>query len=203
MKEYKNLYYVEEITKKIFILLFFHEKKMKEEIKNDIQDIYDFKKYYLINSKWLKEYKEYFLYETIIKKLNKFKYKDYSYNRIKIEFNNISKQDIGQIQLYSDTKISEYLRDASNLIFENKEIESKIINNEYPSQSHEFNYYNTPEEFELINKDIYELLKKEEFFYNMNKNIKNSLSYEVLLGNNQIIKLKIKKKKKKIIYLII
>jgi hypothetical protein len=26
-KEYKNLYYVEELTKKIFILLYFHEKK--------------------------------------------------------------------------------------------------------------------------------------------------------------------------------
>jgi hypothetical protein len=44
-KEYKNLYYVEELTKKIFILLYFHEKKIEDKINNNIKDIYNFKKY--------------------------------------------------------------------------------------------------------------------------------------------------------------
>jgi hypothetical protein len=187
--EYKNLYYVEDITKKIFVLLYFHENKIKKKIKDDIKDIYNFKKYYLINSNWLKEYKDYFLYDTIAKKLKK--YNNYTYNRIKAELNYISKIEIGQIQLYSDTKISNNLRDALKLKYENKKIESKIIDNDCKASfcpaSVEEKFYNTPEEFELINEDIYELIIKEEFFYNMKEDIKNTLSFEVLLGNNQII----------------
>ena len=37
-EEYKNLYYVEDITKKIFVLLYFNEIRMKEKIKMDITD---------------------------------------------------------------------------------------------------------------------------------------------------------------------
>ena len=184
-KEFKNLYYVEEIRKKIFVLFYFHEKKMKEKIKKDIKDIYNFKKYYLINSQWLNEYKEFFSYDIIIKKLRK--YEDYSYNRIKTELNYIAKQGIRQIKINGETKISEYLRDASNLIFENNQILSTIDFNDFQSSSSSDKIYNTPKEFELIDEDIYELLLKEEFLYNINKDIKNLLSYEILLGNNQII----------------
>ena len=80
-KEYKNLYYVGDITKKILILLYFYEEKIKKKIQNQNKDIYKFKKYYLINSSWLNEYKEFFSYDMIKKKLDK-KFKDYSYNRI-------------------------------------------------------------------------------------------------------------------------
>ena len=110
--EYKFLYYVEDVTKKIFLLLYFHEKKMKEKIKKKIKNIYNFKKYYLINKDWLKDYKEYFLYDFIIKKLDE-KYQNYSYEKIRVDLDNISKNEIGQIILYLDTKIPEDLRKNS------------------------------------------------------------------------------------------
>ena len=69
VEEYKNLYYVEEITKKIFVLLYYNEKIIQQKIKKEIKDIYNFKKYYLINRDWLKEYKEFFLYDFFEKKI--------------------------------------------------------------------------------------------------------------------------------------
>ena len=127
--EYKNLYYVEEITIKIFILLYFNEIKIQNIIKNKIKDVYNFKEYYLINKKWLNEYKEFFLYDFIIKKIeeeinidnnnNNAAIKDnnnnYSYNKAKFNLNNIVKK-IGKIRLYAETKIDNKIRDANNLI---------------------------------------------------------------------------------------
>ena len=191
--EYKNLYYVEEITKKIFILLYFNEQIIKQKIKKNIKDIYNFKKYYLINKKWLNEYKEFFLYDIIIKKLKE-NYNNYSYKRSKNELNKIS-SDLGQIRLFSETKISNDLRNAKKLISETTKINLKNEvneneNNEYQQDTAEIEdidkAYFVPNNFYLINEDIYYLLKKEEFFYNMNEEIEDKLSYEILLGNNQI-----------------
>ena len=188
-KEYKNLYYVGDITKKILILLYFYEEKIKNKIKSKIKDVYKFKKYYLINSSWLNEYKEFFSYDIIKKKLDK-KYKDYSYNRIKTELNNISKKDIGQIKLYGGSIASNNIRDTSILMVDNNKIKTKNYESS-DSQSlasgPEIKFFDIPEDFELINEDIFELLMKEEFFYNMNEDVKNKISYDVLLGNNQII----------------
>ena len=193
--EYKFLYYVEDVTKKIFLLLYFHEKKMKEKIKKKIKNIYNFKKYYLINKDWLKDYKEYFLYDFIIKKLDE-KYQNYSYEKIKVELDNISKNEIGQIILYLDTKIPKDLR--KNSYFKCKTNEIKMLeinggntNNDYIQETIEPEESNTsieiPDEFELINEDIYELLSKEEFFYNNIEEDKDKILYEILFGNNQII----------------
>jgi len=165
------------------------KKKIKKKIKSQIKDIYKFKKYYLINSNWLNEYKEFFSYDVIKKKLDK-KYKDYSYNRIKTELNNISKKDIGQIKLYGDSTISNNLRDTFYLQVDNNKVKTKNYESS-DSQSltsqPEIKFIDIPEEFELINEDIFELLMKEEFIYNMNEDVKNKISYDVLLGNNQII----------------
>ena len=68
IKKFKNLYYVEDITKKIFILLYINELKLKYKVKRHITHNYKFKKYYLINKNWLERYKKFFLYDFIIKK---------------------------------------------------------------------------------------------------------------------------------------
>ena len=194
IKDYKNLYYVEEITKKIFVLLYYNEKKIQEKIKNEIKDVYNFEKYYLINTNWLDDYKEFFSYESVIKKIKK-NLKDYSYEKIKIELNDIVKRKIGQIKLYNETKVPNDIRNVSKLESGSKRIKFIKDNNENksfeyngPSEEEQQNLpFFIPNEFELINEDIFELLMKEEFFYNMNDKIKKILSYEVLFGNNQII----------------
>ena len=200
--EYKNLYYVEEITKKIFILLIFNEKILKEKIRNKIKDIYNFKKYYLINKDWLKKYKDYFLFDQIKKKIE-LKYQNYSYKRIKCELDNISRNEIGRIMLYNETKIPKELRNYSKLKPIIKEIKLKKFNNdnkEYLQETIE-NEENTlfieiPTNFVIINEDIFDLLKKEEFFYNKKEDNKDALLYEILLGNNQIIIKNTQKEKK-------
>ena len=59
---YKNLYYVKDLTKKIFILFYFNEKKIiiQNKLKKRTKDIYNFEKYYLINNNWIKDYKQFF-----------------------------------------------------------------------------------------------------------------------------------------------
>ena len=42
------------------------------------------------------------------------------------------------------------------------------------------NYY-------FINNEIFELLKQEEFFLNMNEKVKNKIEYQILIGNNRIM----------------
>ena len=194
-EKYKNLYYVDDITKKIFILLHFHEKKMVEKLKTKIKNVYKFKKYYLINKNWLKEYKEYFLYDLIIKKLDE-KYENYSYEKIKFNLDNLSKNEIGQIILYRDTNIPEDLREDSDfkcdikkiyiteLITENKKDD---INQETIEPEERNTFIDIPNDFELINEDIYELFTKEEFFYDKIEKHQKEIFYEILFGNNQII----------------
>ena len=194
-KEYKNLYYVEEITKKIFILLYFHEKKFQEKLKNKIKDIYNIKKYYLVNSEWLEEYKQFFLYDLIKEKLDE-KYQNYSYKKIKSELDNIS-NEIGQIRLYNETQIPDKIREDFNLQSKTKIIETiknndnKNINYAFPQETIEpeeiKKIIEVPINFDLINEDIFELLIKEEFFYNKIEKNKEKLLYEILIGNNQII----------------
>ena len=94
-KKYKNLYYLEEITKKIFVLLHFNEQFIHNKLKKNIKDIYNFKRYYLINNEWLKEYKEFFLYDFVEKKIEfEYKNKNYSYNRIKHSLEDTEKKKI-------------------------------------------------------------------------------------------------------------
>ena len=48
IKNFKNLYYVEDLTKKIFILLYINEQRIKYKYKKQIKNTSKFKKYYLI-----------------------------------------------------------------------------------------------------------------------------------------------------------
>ena len=208
IEEYKNLYYVEELTKKIFILLYVNELKLKDKAKQEIKDFYNFKNYYLINKKWFEEYKDFFLYALIIKKLENIinnddernnqninmdkKDKIYSYKKVKYNLDDIS-YNIGQIKLYNKTKISNTLRNAKNLIPEKKKIliKKKAEKNEEYQLTEEpelvKNELNIPTEFYIINEDIFELLKKEQFFYNLNNDIMDEIKYKILIGNNNLI----------------
>ena len=190
IKEYKNLYYVEEITKKIFVLLYFFERNIKNKIKRDIKDIYNFKKYYLINNNWMKEYKEFFMYDFIKKRLdNEYKDSDNSYKKIKNSLDNVVRDKIGQIRLYNETKLPHFIRNANNLECKNENYLIYIFkdNNQQETLEREQkeNIY-TPDDFCIIDEYIYNLLIQEEFFYNLDK-IGNKISFDVLLGNNQII----------------
>ena len=191
IKEYKNLYYVEEVTKKVFVLLYFFERNIQKKIKREIKDIYNFKKYYLINNEWLNEYKEFFMYDFIKKKLdNEYKDSDYSYKKIKNSLDKVVKDKIGQIGLYNETKLPLYIRNANNLECKNEKYSIDILKDVYGQETLEReqkeNIY-TPNDFYIIDEYTYNLLTQEEFFYNFDNKISNKTSFDALLGNNQII----------------
>ena len=199
-KKPKNIYYVDDITKKIFVLLYKKDELINKKIKKKLKCPYNFKNYYLINKEWIKLYKQNFLYDEIINKIQQ-EYKNYSYKRIKTELDNIIKYKIGQIKLYSKSEIEPGLKEASKLlakiktINENKEIKNNNINEqifdlEIETKDIEQDLaraYDIPYKFEIIDEDIYQLLKKEEFLENFNEKIENQLCYQILFGNNQII----------------
>ena len=193
-EEFRNLYYVEDITKKIFVLLYyFNNNNFEKKVQKEIKDIYKFKHYYLINKDWLNEYKEFFMYNIIKGKIEKtLKNKNYSYSKIKMELNNIINEEIGQIRLYNETKISNFLRNAKNLIIKSGIIETNKDNNNdidksYIQETLEVGINYILKNFEIINEDIYQLLMREEFLYNLDDKIKEQLAYEIIVGNNQII----------------
>ena len=192
IEKYKNLYYVEEITKKIFALLYFNEQNIQNKLEKKIKDIYNFKKYYLIKSKWLKEYKEHFLYDKISKIISdEFSNKNFTYKKIKYFLNDIIKSKIGQISLSRGTQISNLIRNAKNLMCEITQKKVKIINDDNKEQEtlepEDEEYFSHPINFDLIDEDLFNLLMKEEFFINIDDNLKKALSFNVLIGNNQII----------------
>ena len=194
---HKNIYYVSEITKKIFLLLLNKDQMLNQKKKKKINDPYNFKNYYLINKDWLEDYKSYFLYNDIIQKLEKtdkdFK-KKYSYKRIKAELDDIVKNKIGQIPIQGDSQIPDKLRDSSVILTKikmndlNKINEEKDLDLETPEEGGDIDLsYYTPYEFEIINEDIYELLRKEEFIENFDEKIEKQICYQILFGNNQLI----------------
>jgi hypothetical protein len=104
--------------------------------------------------------------------------------------NDIIKRKIGQISLNQDTIIDNYIRNAKNLkckIIPN-EVKIKNNNNEQETLEHEEKeIFNQPINFNLIDEDLFNLLMKEKFFINVDDNLKEELSFNVLIGNNQII----------------
>ena len=212
VSEFKNLYYVEDLTKKIFILFYFNEKIIQNKLKKRIKDIYNFEKYYLINNNWIKEYKNFFLYDFVIKKFkevyNNYKDKDElseeildsedndfvtSYKKTIFNIKEIIK-DMGQITLYSDTVVDNEIRNAKKLI---PDIDKTLIKSkdkskiDYEQETVEPEltdiYINTPSDFYLIDENILDLLEKEEFFINFDSELKNNIESQVLIGNDNII----------------
>ena len=188
IKKYKNLYYVEDITKKIFTLLYsFNEKVLKKKMENEIKETNDFKAYYLINNLWLDEYKSFFLYDLIKSKLEK-KFKNsndnYTYKKVKYNLDEIVK-DLGQIRL-GESQLNDLIRNAEYLIPENKMREINWVT-EPELESLEIQEYFTPYGFSIINKDILDLIQKEQFFNNMDDSLEDIIKYEILIGNGQII----------------
>ena len=97
---------------------------------------------------------------------------------------------MGQIRLSGETKIEDYLRNARNLIPEMKrrEIEKDLnVEGSYIQETPEIEEYFTPNGFCLINKDIFELLEREQFFYNIDYSLKDIITFKILIGNGKII----------------
>ena len=197
-KKPKNLYYVENITKKIFLLLYKKDELLNKKIHKNSKDSYKFKNYYLISKEWLKSYKENFLYGQIISKIDE-ELKSHSYKRIKTELDSIIKDKIGQIKLYGSSEIEPGLRDANKLLPKIKPIKENKDNNDdfvrrvsiieetVEPEQELTQSYEVPSEFEIINEDIYELLKKEEFLENFDEKLENQLCYQILFGNKWMI----------------
>ena len=189
----KNIYYVEDITKRIFTLLYKKDEFFNKKIKKKAVDPYGFKNYYLINKDWLKDYKEYFLYNDIINKFKK-KLENYPYKRIKAELDDIIKNEIGQIKLYSRSEAPNNVKNSYKLIPELKLIKLNNPNEEFeeeletkePEQDIDSSY-NIPHQFEIVNEEIFEMIKKEEFLEKYDEEIEKQLCYQVLFGNKNII----------------
>ena len=189
----KNIYYVEDITKRIFTLLYKKDEFFNKKIKKKAVDPYGFKNYYLINKDWLKDYKEYFLYNDIINKFKK-KLENYPYKRIKAELDDIIKNEIGQIKLYSRSEAPNNVKNSYKLIPELKLIKLNNPNEEFeeeletkePEQDIDSSY-NIPHHFEIVNEEIFEMIKKEEFLEKYDEEIEKQLCYQVLFGNKNII----------------
>ena len=193
-KKPKNLYYVEEITKKVFVLLYKYDEYISQKVEKK-PDPYSFKNYYLISRQWLNSYRQNFLYDKIISKIDD-EFKTYKYKRIKTELNSIVKDKIGQIKLFNCSEIESGLKEASKLLTKIKTIK-EIRDNNNEEQNYEMETleveqelaqsYDIPYEFEIINEDIYDLIKKEEFLENFTEKIEKQLCYQVLFGNKYVI----------------
>ena len=197
-KNYISVDYVEDITIKIFILLYFNEKINQKKIKKNIKDVYNFKNYYLINKEWLNEYKKFFNYDMIISQLIngldlKNNINNYTYKELKYDLDDIVKNKIGKIDL-NNNEIDNKIRNGNNLIPKMKKIEIKENKEEeiidYMQETNEpeinYNLIEIPYGFEIINEDIFELIIQEKFFFNLN-NIIDRIKFKLLLGNNQIV----------------
>ena len=207
---------------------------MKYKFKRQITNNYKFKKFYLINKDWLEKYKEFFLYDFIIKRFKEEYNKEYNDEEIiydndknnnhkkndKEKNNNLNNNNandnnnedkeillyeniifnideivgnIGQIALYKETQVEDLVRDFQNIIPEmtKTKIQRKVLKKDLSQVTEEIelvdNYLNIPHEFCLINKDILQLLQKEEFFFNIKENFINKIEYQILLGNNRMI----------------
>ena len=207
--EFKNLYYVEDLTKKIFILLYFNEKMIQYKLNKKKESIHDFKRYCLIRKEWIDSYKEFFSYDFVIDKFKEVynNYKDElseenldseennfitSYKATIFNINEIIK-DMGQISLFSNTTVDNYLRNAKNLFPPRNKVGITILNKsdhdkeQETPESDDLYPINIPIEFYLIDGKIVDLLEKEEFFINFDYKIKNNIESQVLIGNGHII----------------
>ena len=160
---------IEEIIKKFLILLYFNEQRIKNKIKKNVKDVYNFKHYYLIKKDWLNDFKRIFKYEEIINALN-LENKRYSY--VKFNLTKLIKEEkLKNIKL-EENDADKKIKNGSYLIPKMNKIETqKIIkdNNEYYQETIDPDIENklieAPYDFEIVSDDIFEPLIRGNFFY--------------------------------------
>ena len=192
----KNIYYVDELSSKILVLLYAQNKHIDQKLKKQIKNVYGFEQFYLVKKEWIKTYQEFFQFEII---KNKLKTLNYPYKGYKFNLQNIVKNNIGQI-LLGDSKIPNDLKDGQNLLVNIEKIYSANNNNKNrlsfmqetiePEENNKCTYFECPIEFEIINEDIYQLLKQQNFFNNDDiEEIINDkiVRRHILFGENIII----------------
>ena len=155
------------------ILLYANEKNFWEKIKSSIKDEYDINEYYLINKKWVKDYKNKFKYNEIYKTLEKENF-DYSYKGYLHNLENIKK-------LQTISKFKEKIRlKNSNLLDENEFF--PIIKEKFKGIK-EIKDNICPKEFILVPENLFDLFHKK-IKRNDNKYSKKDYKFNILMGDN-------------------
>ena len=155
----------------ILILLYANEKELKKLFKIKITDEYDFKKYYLVNKKWIDNFKSFFKYNEICKLLSKISqfnnYKGYEKNIEKFLYKNeINTFGVNFNQIYNS------FYNEINLYPE--------VNNE-PKELYQFK---CPINFQLVPKSLFILIKS--IHKNTNEINYLKLKNKMLIGNSNL-----------------
>ena len=157
---------------KCLILLYANEKEINKLFNSKIEDEYDFKKYYLVNRKWIDSFKDIFKYKEIYKILSQYNninyYKDYERN-----LNNLTENNTLQNVVSNITELPNFLKNDINLFL-------SVNQNE---NNNEVLFEKFPHNFELIPKSLFKLLIQ------MTNHIKENYSeskYKMLIGNKNL-----------------
>ena len=121
----------------------------------------------LLNKTWFSNYKKFYLYEELIKLINEYNLSEFDYEEQKIIFNNLFKT------------FSERNNIGKMIIFYGKKEFPEIIN---------YKKVNFLEDFEIINKEIYENLQKHKGDFNISPNDNNKFSEYICYNGKLIIK---------------
>ena len=169
----KNFNISQNIIKKIFLI-----SQQSTEIKNNIGEdtITEITNYYLINRKWLEKYKEHYQYLQVIKNLTEISVGD-NYNELKKNLDSL------------DCKLFEKKIVDKNIGTFPDELKNPDL--VFPKME-KYKSYEFPYNFDIINKDLFHLLIKEEdpndnYNINVEINIKKQKKYKILLGKEFII----------------
>ena len=149
------------------ILLYANEKELNRLFSLKIEDEYDFKKYYLVNKKWINKFKSLFNYNEAFKILSQLgqynSYKGYEKN-------------LEDLFLISELK---------NIVKNKKDIPVELKKEPiFPQQDNNLNEFpgiNCPIEFELVPKSLFKILSK---MQNINEITPSKLKYRMLIGNS-------------------
>ena len=158
------------------ILLYGSEKEINKLINSNIDDEYDFKKYYLVNKIWIDTFKDIFKYKEISKILSQ----NNSYNRYKDYQNNlqtlIPNKDLQNIAS-NFVEIPNLLKNEIKLFFPQEYYKKEVNMKEAPKI-----FQN---KLELIPKSLFYLLMKLAYCNN-NKVDYSYLKHSMLIGNSTI-----------------
>ena len=156
---------------KIFISLFYYEKSLLSDKKENIFN--EYQNYYLINSEWLNQYKENYNYSKLYDLLKK---NDKNYN--KLYYHNLDKEINNIINFYSN---------KDNLNLNEKLLSAELSNIEIiKAQLENKNNILTYKNCYIINSKIIEMIKKYFYFIGNNNNEIIFESKKIYASNNII-----------------
>ena len=160
------------------ILLYANEKELNKYILSVIDDEYDLKKYYLVNKKWVDQFKLIFNYKYIFDIFEQKNQKNNSYKKFEKNLEYIISNNNEFKNFFpSFIDVPKSLRNEINFLPEINYYSNNIIKNEK-----ELSKIEIPFNFELIPKSLYILLKQ----LIDNKINDYQLKHKILLGNSTL-----------------